>query len=538
MSRSPELEPASPSTALGRARARLSAPDRALLGLLLVSGALPLVLLAVTGLIGGKTLTGATGIYPADQLQYMAWAREEAGHLLAASNFDLVPSGHVLIDPMFLVSGLGFRVGLPIQVAFLAWFPIAAAVLFGGFRAYVRRTVTEGFDRTFALALALFACTPVLPLLAWTSAVHGQSKFRLIAIAIDSNPSGQLWGYFPIAIVLGLLALILLAVERALSGQAPRKHLVLASMGGALVAWLHPWQGATLIVILLALVALGRPWRPKLVLALPVLATSLPIVYYAILPHVDSAWALAKVQNGLGAETMTQVLMLLAPLGLLALGGAFRPIRTVQDRILLIWPAAALFVYWLSPPYATHAVETISLPLAVLAARGWRSLPARKLVLGCALVVLTLPGIAYLGDILAQQVGDHQGAYLLPRDDARALSYLAATPARGGVLAPTPPSISVPALAGRKTWIGHPSWTPGMIFRDGQARVLFEGRLTAVVARRRVRRIGAPLVFAPCGTSPRLAGQLRPITLSVHRIGCAAVYRVRTGPVPPRVGID
>jgi len=82
----------------------------------------------------------------------------------------------------------------------------------------------------------------------------------------------------------------------------------------------------------------------------------------------------------------------------------------------------------------------------------------------------------------------------------------------------------VPGLTGRPTWIGHPSWTTAFDLRAAQAAELFAGRLAPEVAQRRVLRIGAPIVFAPCGSSPRLAAQIRPIVRLERRSGCATVF--------------
>jgi hypothetical protein len=95
------------------------------------------------------------------------------------------------------------------------------------------------------------------------------------------------------------------------------------------------------------------------------------------------------------------------------------------------------------------------------------------------------------------------------------------------VLAPVPQTLAVPGLSGRNTWIGHPSWTTAFNLRAAQADALFSGRLEPEVARRRVQRIGAPVVLAACGSSPRLAAELRPIVRSERRFGCASVFWIR-----------
>jgi hypothetical protein len=514
-----------------RARSGALSGEHALLALLLLAAGVPLGILIVKALAQDDTLTGATGILPADQLQYLAWIRDAGAHGLAASRFDLTPAKHVLLDPLFEGSALLWRIGLPIQLAYLLWLPLAALVLFGGFRAYVRRTLPDSsYDRALALGLALFFTTPVLPLLAWSGALGIHAKSNFLAVAIDTNPSGQLWGYFPIAIDLGLFAYTMLWVERTVTEPDGRRYALRAATAALLIGWLHPWQGVTLILILLVLTLFGRPLKNYAWLLAPLAATGLPLVYFSVLPHIDHAWKIARDQNALaGGPGWGMILGTVGPLALLALGRPRLAGLGVQGRILVIWPLVALFVYWLAPPYPIHSLETLSLPLAVLALRGWRFLPARRWLLGVAALVLTLPGIAYTGQRLQESIRDIRTAYLLPHDDARALSAIDADPAPGGVLAPAPQALAVPGLTGRNTWIGHPSWTTAFELRIPQAQQLFAGQLSPRVAQRRVRRIGAPILLAPCGSSPQLAAQIRPLVIRQRRLGCATVFRVRVG---------
>ena len=495
-------------------RPRLTA-EHGLLALLFLAGVLPLAILLAEAIGDHGSITGATGIYPADQLQYLAWIRDAGGHGLAASLFDLTPAKHVLLDPLFETSGLLWLIGLPVQAAYLVWLPVAVAVLFLGFRAYVRRLLPDSrADRALALGLALFFSTPVLPLLDWTGALGAGSKANLLQLAVDVNPSGQLWGYFPIAIVLGLFPLVFVWLEQ--------DGVWRASLAALVIAWLHPWQGATLIVILLVLGLVTRPlpWR----FVFPLAAAGLPLLYFALLPHLDDAWKIARDQNSLAAQGWGMVLGTIGPLALLALGRPRLSLRSFQDRVLLIWPLAAVFVYWVSPPYPIHALETVTLPLAVLAVRGWRFLPARRAVLAACALVLIVPGLVYLSQRLNRRVDGARAAYVLVKGDTDAFHHLDEAPGGGGVLAPVPQSVAVPGLTGRPTWIGHPSWTTAFDLRAAQAAELFAGRLAPEVAQRRVLRIGAPIVLAPCGSSPRLAAQIRPIVRLERRSGCATVF--------------
>ena len=286
----------------------------------------------------------------------------------------------MLLDPLFEVSGLLWRIGFSVQLAYLVWLPVALLVLFGGFRAYVRRTLPDSaFDRgaALALALALFFSTPVFPLLVWTGALGAASQRDFLQVAVDINPSGQLWGYFPIAIDLGLFAYTMLWIERSVSEPDGRSLALRAGAAALVISWLHPWQGATLIVILLVLVLVGRPLRHYAWLAAPLVAAGLPFVYFAVLPHIDHAWKVARDQNALGGESWGMVLGAVGPIALLALGRPRLAGLSLQARILVIWPLSALFVYWVSPPVCDpHARDGHASAGGAGAAR--LALPARQ----------------------------------------------------------------------------------------------------------------------------------------------------------------
>src|SRR3954452_5399548 len=52
----------------------------------------------------GRPLSGADGLLASDQLQYFAWIREAAHHVLIGNPFDLVPGDRVFLHPGFLIS--------------------------------------------------------------------------------------------------------------------------------------------------------------------------------------------------------------------------------------------------------------------------------------------------------------------------------------------------------------------------------------------------------------------------------------------------
>jgi hypothetical protein len=349
-------------------------------------------------------------------------------------------------------------------------------------------------------------------------------------------PTGvlQLWGYFPIAITLALVCVSLLAVERVLgpdgtnrSHRFRRAQIAIAAAAAAGSSWLHPWQGVTVVLILGGLIALERSRRAMVACGGPLVAACLPLAYYYALAHTDQAWSTAQAQNSHAVPAWVALAVFL-PLALPALLGVRRGVNDAQERILLLWPCAALVVYLLDPPYALHALESASLPLGILAVRGWRRLRLGRAAATTLLVLATVPGLVFALGLLSRAVDERPGAYVLSNDDSRSLRTVAASPIPGGVLAPTPIASSVPARTGRRTWLGHPSWTPQLALREREASRFFGGRMTASDARRLIRSLGVHMALAPCGSSASLERLLGPqILASSFPIGCARVLSFR-----------
>jgi Glycosyltransferase family 87 len=480
----------------------------------------PLAVLVRHGSKTGQVLTGADSPIPGDQLQYLSWIRDAGHHGLVSNLFDLAPSAHVFLHPLFLPAGvLGLVVGWP--AALLALKPLGVAVLFAGFALYLRRMLPgDARVRWTALVAALFFVTPAAPL-AWWAGVSG--RFRLADLSGEMFPAGQLWGYVPTAIAVGLVPLALLATER---GLKDRRRLWAAAGCGALAAWLHPWQGEVLLLLLGAIFVLrGRP----LALAIPFAATLAPALYYFVLSRTDSAWEVAARNNELPHYPLWALALGLAPF-LLTVPFAWRRARDdVQELALVLWIPAALLVYLvLAPSVPAHALEGLSLPAVVLAARALTAprVPAWGAVALAAAV--TLPGAVWVAHEFRTGVNtDTQPALILP-DERRALDLVESSPRPGGVYAPAFLGLAIPAETGRATWIGHPTWTPDYLDRAVLGERLFENELPPAVARRTILATGAAFVVSDCRGRRDVSAALAPIALRRVRVGCATVWELRT----------
>jgi len=488
----------------------------------------PIVVFALHALANHERLTGADGIVGGDQLQYLSWARDAGAHGLASDLFVLSPTGHVYLEPLFAITGLLWRLGLSLTAAYWLWKPVAVIVLFIGVAAWTERASTSAFERLAALVLALFMLTPVTSLTVWVAI--GSSSFRASVgtVGAEMQPAATLWGYLPAAIAVGLMAIALLASERALVAPRAadaRRPLAAACGCGLLASWLHPWQGATLLLVLLGLAAWeGR--RGARVLWLPALATALPLAYYELLPHIDSAWKLAAHNEIVARPSFLGLVAGLAPLLVLAALGVRSRFSDRVERALLLWIPAALITYFAVNSYSSHALDGLSLPLSVLAVRGWRRLRLPAVAGVVAIALVTIPGLIYEARALHRVADSPVQEYYLRSSEARALKWVALDAPPGGVLAPVLEAVAIPSQTGRAVWVGHEFWSRDYNGRLALADGLFDGLLPPAEARALVRVSGARLLVSSCAENADLAPALGSLVASVHRFGCATVYVV------------
>jgi hypothetical protein len=505
----------------------------ALLLALLAWGLVPVVLMAIHAVSAGERLTGADGLIGADQLQYLAWARDAGVHGLAANLFSLAPSGHVFAQPLFTITGLLWRLGLPLTLAYWLWKPVAVVVLFAGTVACMNRAFEGARRQSLAAAiLALFILTPVASLLAWVTIGSAPFRTGVLQLGAEMFSASELWGYLPSAIAIGLLPVVLLAVERGLAAgpgdlRASRGWLVTVASASALLAsWLHPWQGLILILILVSLLVWNRG-RGLIAIAAPAVAAALPLAYYAALAHFDSAWHLASHAELVPRPSLGVLFAALAPLVAVGCAGLRRPGDDQFERALLLWIPAGLVTYALNGSFPTHAFESLSIPFAVFAVRAWRRVGLSPLVGALALAAVTLPGMVYVSRSFYDIATGPAQAYYLTSSEAHALDWIAAKAPAGGALAPPGLSAAIPSQTDRPVWYGHVFWSTDYATRARQASALFSGALAPATASSLLAHSGASLVVSDCAHRRDLGPLLRPILSAVHRFGCAAVYVIR-----------
>jgi hypothetical protein len=343
--------------------------------------AVPFVHLVVVALRIHGTLTGADGVDVFDQGAYLAWIRDAGTHFLASDLWLIDGSRHDYLNPLLTVSGLLWRIGLPIQLAYLFWRPIAVLVLFCGCAAYASRFLPrDGSSRAAALILAIFYSTPVAAIGFWATHLSGATGQDLIHATEDQYAADTLWGLDHTAIAIGLAPIFLLAVERALQTgpvRQRRRAVAGASGTGLLICWIYPWIAVTLAVIVGMLFILRAPRRRYLRLWPVVLAILAPYVYSVVLGRIDPAWHLFDLNASRGGFSSPWALAAeFVPLLALAFAGRRRP-ASDGEWMLVLWPLATFLVYLLLPEYHSHSLTGVILPLSILAVHGSTSIGRR-----------------------------------------------------------------------------------------------------------------------------------------------------------------
>jgi hypothetical protein len=502
--------------------ARAARLDRFELALLAIFAALSLWTIGLAlyqVLAHGRIWTGSENVFFVDGFQSMMWIEGILHHGASPDLYVLRPTAADFFQPLIAISAAVTALGVPSWVSLLVWKPVAVGGAFLALWAYLRRVVTGEWARRAALALALF--------------------FGWGAVIGDSSLVFWSWGY-PLALIglaCALGALLAYARDRKRGSVG-----LLAPALGAMASWLHPWQGETLILVLLGteLCLLARRQRvPVAALALTVAVTALPLAYFALLVKLDPVWRYER-QVALSTYPFSHVAGTLWPLAIPALlAYRVRP-ASFLELSARVWLPVALVLFWFSEwqgSGATHALLGVTVPLGALAVEGLRSLPWRRVRLPrralaalavALLAAVTIPGMRYLLDYARQHVEPQAGrATFITRGENAALSYLARDRRAGGVLTSFYLGALVPPRTGRNTYLGDCYWSqPNCGRRSDMVNRLLAGKLGGRQARAFVLSTGARFVLGDC-RSRDLQAALASITSDVRRFSCATLYTIR-----------
>ena len=497
--------------------------------------------------------THTDGFFSGDQLQYLSWIQSSAQHGLISNLFVLRHTPADYFQPAIMLSALLVHLGMSSWLSLLLWKPVAVIAIFLAVRALAARCLHRTFDRRAALVLGL--------LFGSLSDVYGS-----LGVVGDMMPMWQSWGYPFGLIAVALVTFGLLGYARA---RDERRLAWGPGLLGGLAGTLHPWQGELMVLILLGAelvrapetvrrltVARGRDGRswarvlaadPELrLLVVTLVLVGVPLLYYLSLGHFDPVWAMAR-QHSKHAFSASAVAIAAAPLLVFALlGYRGRPADFLQ-LALRMWIPAALLIWVLSASAlgATplHAVNGITLPMAMLAVLGLRRvprtwtdrIPRARLVACLAIAIGTVPAIAYTMAYAHTYTNPTAGnANWITVGESHALDYLHADPAPGGVLSRFYLGEAIPGITGRQDLVGDCLWSePNCGARGSMADRLLSGRLSAVQARRFVSHSGARFLLIGCGPNVDPRRELGDLVVATHRFGCATVLALAASG-PPR----
>ena len=207
---------------MDRITSRLGGGGEALLLVLLAGWSLIPLAVAVLHLIAdGGVWSGVDGGGVIDHFNYLAWVREAGEHVAISNRSDVVADPAIYVQPQWVIGGLIAELTGSVQLGFLIFKPVAVALLFLGFAAYVRRLVEGRWARIAALALALFYWPVAAPLMAQLDLENGRGVVELFGYELAAT--NYVWGYFQTAISVGLMPVFLLSVEGLLDPSRRRR---------------------------------------------------------------------------------------------------------------------------------------------------------------------------------------------------------------------------------------------------------------------------------------------------------------------------
>jgi hypothetical protein len=505
-----------------------------LLAALLTVGFLPYSLSAIHAARSHQVFLGVSGVFPFDQDQYLAYAASAPAGVIR--NLYGSIGARVFVDPVWSISGIveGLtRISPAFVMAF--WNLIGALTLFAGARHLTNRYISaaDPWRRTVAMLLSLFGGMTIAVSVGSASPAQAYA-----ASGVDLMPVQSVWGYAPIAIAIGLMPFALTGMERLAEGDRSSRTAGLTFALCLLVGWLHPWQGATLMLIGLGLMtwrwaerrSICCPGWQILLIASGLLAGP---AYFKLLPMINASWGRFDRADQTGFTLSSRyILEALVPSLAFAGMGAWRVWGRARElRVLLIWPVAVLALVAMRPPEVFHSFDGLALPLGVLCAfalpryattrRGaaWR---------GICLLALAVQLIS-IALVTSTLINFTQGPWRAPLQEVRsgdvAAIRVAHAHARGRPILTTQElGVVLPLISGDATWVGDEFWTPDVQRRVFEADRFFLGHERVAQARRFVDATGARTVVEPCGWTHNLTPTLRPLGFRRVTVGCSTVY--------------
>jgi len=426
----------------------------------------------------GQQFTGAA-TYPEDVAQHETFAAEMATHLRYRNLLTPEPTQRGwFFTPLEFTLGFAHRVtGISYTALGIAIDLACAPALAFALMALARRI---GLDHPGAAALIALLAGSFAPL------VLGAARFGLTLgdpdivrrMGGDATPN-----FAGVGLYLLLTTLVLIALPGAAS-RDPARGFRRAGVALFALATIYPFFIPTLLLTvgLCALLwARQWGWRPMLGgVGWLGLFSAPPIVYWAVLPRVDSEYARFAASDRIPLLSPFTVLVSLG-LGVGAIAGVPRLLRgNVYQQMLACFSVALVVALYIpAHPWRSHLFY-LSPVLVIAALAAWwpfllrvRPVP-RWLLVGCLLIAATV-SLPYYDRRNFDGLAHTGPPTYLTDDDVAAIRWIAGQPGDDVVLARTDVSPWVAARAQHRVVVGHYLWTHDYQRRRSEVEAIFAG---------------------------------------------------------------
>jgi hypothetical protein len=424
----------------------------------------------------GLSFTGAA-TYADDLAQHELWAREMA----AAGGYQNLLTPEPTSRGWFF-SPLEFVLGVVQKLTSIPY-PLVSALLVvacapGVAVALVALARRSGIDRPHIAALVALLAGSFAPFVVAITKLGllGNRKQGVISAGGSATP--------PFAGA-GLELLLAAGVVLALAGASddPARRFRRAGALCLVVGMIYPFYVPTLwltAALCAALWARREGWRASATgLASFIAIAAAPVVYYAVLPHLDPEFAHFSKLN---RQPLLGVVILGSSLGLGlgALLGAPRLLRGTRSNQVLGCFAVALFLALNLPghPWRQNLLKLSPLMTMAAIAAWWPLLrePRRRRwrALAAAVVAAAFVSTPYYLDRDVDGLRDHRAPQYLTQGETDAIAWLARQPRPVVVLAPVDVSPWVAARARQRVVVAHYLWTREWKARRRDVDAVFE----------------------------------------------------------------
>ena len=425
----------------------------------------------------GQHFTGAP-TYAEDLAQHEAWAAEMASHLRYQNLFTPEPTPRGwFFTPLELLLGLFQKAtGLPYMVLGIILGLACSPALAFSLMTMARRASVGRPGVAAASALLAGSFAPLLLGAEKIGLIHGNLS-TVLGVGGDATP---IFAGPSLYLLLSMLVLIALPLGDA---QDPSRGFRMAGMILLPLAAIYPFFVPTLWLTagFCALLWSRRwGWQSSLRgISWMGVMSSIPMVYWAVLPGVDSEYArFAKVNWA--PIFSPEVTLLSLGLGLGAILGIPRLLRgnAYQEMLACFSLAFIVTLYVPAHPWRSH-IFYLSPVLVIAAIAAWYAVLLRlrrgpRWALACALLAAATVGLPYYYLRNVRGMKDFRPPAYLTDGDVAAIQWIAAQPGTGVVIARPDVSPWIVARGNHRVVVGNFYWTHDYQRRRAEVEAIFE----------------------------------------------------------------